>query len=137
MNKIRIVLDSNIILSAALFKKSIPRQALDKAVATGQILMSTDTLAEIQDIFNRPKFDKYISKAARDEFLKDFIETVENVEIMQSFSACRDSKDDKFLELSVNGKADYLITGDRDLLVLHPFRDIQILTPADFLTNIP
>ncbi len=137
MNKIRIVLDSNIILSAALFKKSTPRQALDKAVATGQILMSTDTLAEIQDIFNRPKFDKYISKFARNEFLKDFIETVENVEIMQSFSACRDPKDDKFLELSVNGKAEYLITGDRDLLVLHPFRNIQILTPADFLTNIP
>ncbi len=133
MNKIRLVLDSNIILSAALFKKSTTRQTFDKALAMGQILMSTDTLVEIQDIFNRPKFDKYISKAARDEFLKDFIETVENVEIVQSFSACRDPKDDKILELAVNGKAEYLITGDRDLLVLDPFRDIQIITPAIFL----
>ena len=46
---------------------------------------------------------------------------------------CRDAKDDKFLEVAVNGKADYLITGDRDLLVLHLFRDIQIITPAAFL----
>ena len=48
---------------------------------------------------------------------------------------CRDAKDDKFLEVAVNGKADYLITGDRDLLVLHPFREIQIVSPATFLES--
>ncbi|MEA5489407.1 MULTISPECIES: putative toxin-antitoxin system toxin component, PIN family [Pseudanabaena] len=58
------------------------------------------------------------------------------IEITESITICRDRKDDKFLELAINRKADYLITGDRDLLVLHPFRNIQILTPADFLTQI-
>ncbi len=72
MSKIRIVLDSNIILSAALFKQSTPRQALDKASTTGQILMSNQILGELEDIFNRPKFDKYSSKQLRNEFLNDF-----------------------------------------------------------------
>jgi predicted nucleic acid-binding protein len=74
MSKIRVVLDSNVILSAALFKKSAPRQALDKALATGQILISPPSLAELEDIFNRSKFDKYLSKSARAEFLNDLIE---------------------------------------------------------------
>jgi uncharacterized protein len=133
MNKIRVVLDSNVILSAALFKKSAPRQALDKALAIGQILISTSTLAELEDIFNRPKFDKYISKSARTEFLNDLIQIVENVEIIQSIRACRDRKDDKILELAVNGKAEYIITGDRDLLILNPFQNIAIISIQDFL----
>jgi uncharacterized protein len=129
MNKIRIVLDSNVILSAALFKNSSPRQAFDKAMTNGQIMMSTATLAELQDIFNRPKFDRYLSKSSRTDFLNDLIA----VEIIQSFSVCRDPKDDKFLELAVNGNADYIVTGDRDLLVLNPFQNIAILSVSEFL----
>lgn len=95
MNKIRIVLDSNVILSAALFKSSSPRQAFDKAMTTGQIMMSTATLVELQDIFNRPKFDRYLSKSSRTDFLNDLIAVVETVEIIQSFSVCRDRKIDR------------------------------------------
>lgn len=133
MNKIRIVLDSNVILSAALFKQSSPRQAFDKAIATGQILMSAATLAELQGIFDRPKFDRYLSKSSRTNFLNELIAVVETVEIIQFFSVCRDPKDDKFLELAVNGKADYIVTGDRDLLVLNPFQNIVILSVSEFL----
>jgi putative PIN family toxin of toxin-antitoxin system len=134
MSKIRIVLDSNVILSAALFKQSTPRQALDKAAVSGQILMSNEILGELQDIFNRPKFDKYSSKQVRNEFLNDFLTVVENVEIVQKITICRDRKDDKFLELAVNGKADYIITGDQDLLVLNPFQDIAIISVSDYLS---
>ena len=133
MSKIRIVLDSNVILSAALFRQSSPRQALDKAAVSGQILMSNEILGELQDIFNRPKFDKYASKQVRNEFLNDFLTVVENVEIVQKITICRDRKDDKFLELAVNGKADYIITGDQDLLVLNPFQDIAIISVSDYL----
>ena len=49
------------------------------------------------------------------------------------FRSCRDPKDNQFLELAVNGQADFIVTGDEDLLVLHPFRAIPILTPRDFL----
>ena len=82
---------------------------------------------------SRSKFDKYVNSAIRSEFIAQFIQQSELINIEESIIACRDPKDDKFLELAVNGKADYLITGDRDLLILHPFRDIQIISPADFL----
>ena len=134
MSKIRIVLDSNVILSAALLRQSTPRQAFDKAAVSGQILMSNEIIGELQDIFNRPKFDKYSSKQVRNEFLNDFLAVVENVEIVQKITACRDRKDDKFLELAVNGKADYIITGDQDLLVLNPFQDIAIISVSDYLS---
>jgi putative PIN family toxin of toxin-antitoxin system len=134
MSKIRIVLDSNVILSAALFKGSTPRQALDKASITGQILMSNEIIEELTDIFNRPKFDRYSSKQLRNEFLNDFLAIVENVQIVEKIAACRDRKDDKFLELAVNGKANYIITGDQDLLVLNPFQDIEIISVSDYLS---
>ncbi|MFN5749052.1 MAG: putative toxin-antitoxin system toxin component, PIN family [Pseudanabaena sp.] len=134
MNKIRIVLDSNVILSAALFKGSTPRQALDKASITGQILMSNEIIEELTDIFNRPKFDRYSSKQLRNEFLNAFLAIVENVQIVEKIAACRDRKDDKFLELAVNGKANYIITGDQDLLVLNPFQDIEIISVSDYLS---
>ncbi|MFN9397406.1 MAG: putative toxin-antitoxin system toxin component, PIN family [Pseudanabaena sp.] len=134
MNKIRIVLDSNVILSAALFKGSTPRQALDKASITGQILMSNEIIEELTDIFNRPKFDRYSSKQLRNEFLNAFLAIVENVQIVEKIAACRDRKDHKFLELAVNGKANYIITGDQDLLVLNPFQDIEIISVSDYLS---
>jgi putative PIN family toxin of toxin-antitoxin system len=58
--------------------------------------------------------------------------TAELVTITERFAACRDPKDDKFLELAVSGQADIIVTGDADLLVLNPFRDIPIVTPATF-----
>jgi uncharacterized protein len=60
----------------------------------------------------------------------------EPVEIHERISVCRDTQDDKFLELAVNGKADVIISGDADLLSLHPFRGIPIETPAAFLRRI-
>ena len=55
------------------------------------------------------------------------------VAIIRRIQACRDPKDDKFLELAVNGEADLIISGDEDLLTLHPFMDISILSTADYL----
>ena len=57
------------------------------------------------------------------------------VEIAETFTDCRDAKDNKFLELAVSGKADCIVSGDADLLVLNPFRGIPILTPREFLTR--
>jgi putative PIN family toxin of toxin-antitoxin system len=131
----RIVLDSNVVLSAAIFKRSIPRQAVDKALREDSILMSAAAIAELQDLFGRSKkFDKYLSLSARTKFLNDLLESVKIIEIIETISVCRDPKDNKFLELAINGKADYIITGDQDLLVLNPFQTIRILTPQEFLS---
>jgi predicted nucleic acid-binding protein len=82
----------------------------------------------------RKKFDPYASLAKRINFLQVLNDRAEIVTIIESITACRDRKDDKFLEVAVNGKSDYLITGDRDLLVLHPFRNIPIITPIEFIS---
>jgi putative PIN family toxin of toxin-antitoxin system len=100
---------------------------------SGIILISVATIEELQKVMNRPKFDKYVDREIRSEFIAQLTQQSELVDINEPVIACRDSKDDKFLELAVNGKADYLISGDRDLLVLHPFRGIPIITPAVFL----
>jgi predicted nucleic acid-binding protein len=59
----------------------------------------------------------------------------ELIEIKESITICRDSKDDKFLELAISGNADFIITGDQDLLVLNPFRNIEVITANEFLSR--
>jgi uncharacterized protein len=67
--------------------------------------------------------------------LRDFAENAEFVEIRESIVACRDPKDDQYLSLAINGCAECIVTGDDDLLVLNPFREIPILTARMFLQN--
>lgn len=55
------------------------------------------------------------------------------VSILRSIQTCRDPHDDKFLEAAVNGRADLIVTGDANILVLHPFGKISILTPHAYL----
>lgn len=79
------------------------------------------------------KFDRFVSREKRELVLLRFAAIVEIVEIIQTVSASPDGKDDKFLEVAVNGRASTLVSGDKDLLVLNPFRGIQIVTPAMYL----
>jgi len=66
-------------------------------------------------------------------FLALLVKEATLVEVTQRVKECRDPKDDKFLELAVNGSADFIVSGDKDLQVLHPFRNIPILSPREFL----
>ena len=129
----RTVLDTTAIVSALLFNDSAPGRALIRALDTGTILVSTALAQELQDVLNRPQFDRYITREERDEFLMAFMREAELVEITETVAACRDPKDNQILELAVSGNADYIVTGDDDLLVLNPFRDIAIIAPADFV----
>ena len=131
--KSRFVIDTNTLVSSILIASSVTDHAVKFIRQSGLILASIDTLEELREVLSRSKFDKYVNSAIRSEFIAQFIQQSELINIEESIIACRDPKDDKFLELAVNGKADYLITGDRDLLILHPFRAIQIISPADFL----
>ena len=133
MSDLRAVLDTNAVVSAALFSLSRPRQAVAYVTARGTILISFAVLDELEAVMRRPRFDRYASAEERINFLDDLIERAEPVEITHRITACRDPKDDKFLELAVSGNASHIISGDRDLLALHPFRGISILTPAAFL----
>jgi putative PIN family toxin of toxin-antitoxin system len=128
------VVDANIIVSAFLSKEGKARQALDKSQTDGVVLMSVAVLAELQEVLARPKFDKYITVAERKSLLARLIKTAQFVDIAEVVKICRDPKDDKYLELAVNGKATYIVSGDADLLVLNPFKNIPILTVQDFLS---
>lgn len=132
-NKYRFVIDSNVIVSALLFKNSKPRQAFDKALDNGDILLSLPVLFELNRVLRLEKFDKYLNKNERMAFLNYLVKETEFTEISETIRECRDPKDDKYLELAVSGKAEFIISGDSDLLVLNLFRNIHILTPEQFL----
>ncbi len=137
MNNIRVVIDTGVVISAVLLPRSVPRQAFDVAAARGKLLVSEATVAELNEVLRRPKFNQYVPEEKRLEFLAALVQAAEPVAVTHTITACRDAKDNKFLELAVSGKANQIISGDTDLLVLHPFRGISIVTPLAFLTNLP
>jgi len=91
---------------------------------------------ELNDIFRREKFNRYVSLELRERLLAAMVRDSELIEITEKIQACRDPKDDRILEPAVNGRASTIVTGDIDLLVLNPFRGIQIVTPAGLLKII-
>ena len=133
MKRDRIVLDTNVLISGALSSTSTPARALERSIRDGQLLASTATLRELMEKLLSPKFDRYLSRDKRDPLLLRLAPLVEIVEVVQLVRASRDPKDDKFLEVALNGRADVVVTGDGDLLGLDPFRGIAILTPAAYL----
>lgn len=131
--KMRCVFDTNILISALLFPNSKPDRAVRYGLENGSVLISLEMLEELNEVLGRKKFDRYLTIEEREEFLATFVERTVLIEIVVNVQACRDPKDDKVLDLTLNGDADYIITGDRDLLVLHPFCGVQIVTVENFL----
>ena len=129
----RFVFDTNVIVSALLFNDSVPGQAFIRALNHGMILVSGVLVGELSRVLGRDRFDRYVTREERDAFLESLIRESNLIEITEAVQVCRDPKDDQVLELAVNGNAAYIVTGDADLLVLNPFRGVEIVTPAEFL----
>jgi putative PIN family toxin of toxin-antitoxin system len=132
----RFVLDTGVLVSALLLPRSVPRQAVDFAFVHGIVLASADTIGELDEVLRRPKFNRYLREEERLLFLAAFIRDAEMVDVTESVAECRDPKDDRFLELAVSGNAACIVSGDSDLLVLNPFREVAILTPQEFIIAI-
>ena len=130
---LRVVIDSNVHISAGLFPASVPRQAVQTALKRGRVLVSADLMDELTHVLTRPKFDRYAPLENRLWHVAQLTGLAELVVPTSTIRVCRDPDDDKLLDLAVDGRATHLVTGDQDLLALHPFRGIPILTPADFL----
>ena len=130
----RFVVDTNVPISAALKPAGVPR-AVVHAIrdADGILLVSDETFGELHTRFQRPRFDPYVSREAREVFLAQLQAVSEWVSIVDAKLGCRDPDDDKLLETAPPGRADCLVTGDRDLLVMSPLHGIPVLSPADAL----
>ena len=131
----RIVFDTNVTISALLFTDSVPGRAFIRAMDHGTILVSVELVGELSRVLGRGRFDRYVTRDERDEFIESLIRESNLIEITETIQVCRDPKDDQILELAVNGSASCIVTGDADLLVLNPFRGIEIITPAVFLKS--
>jgi putative PIN family toxin of toxin-antitoxin system len=108
--------------------------ALVKALRHGKLAQSLVTLDELKEVLERRKFDKYISREERVRFFTALVSEAVLVEITSQITVCRDPKDNKFLDLAVSGGAEVIVSGDKDLLALHPFQGIKILSPSTFLS---
>lgn len=131
----RYVFDTNTLISAAIFKNSIPAKALKAAIASGSLVFSPETQDELISVLTRTKFDRYLIQSERVDFVEFLTQYHLLVDEAPHIAACRDPKDDKFLSLAVTAKASVIVTGDSDLLVLNPFQGVAILTPAEFLVS--
>lgn len=108
-------------------------RAVDRGLSWGIPLMSEHTLMELSEVLARDKFDLYVSREDRRHFLRLLGGIVRMIPITQHIAACRDARDDKFLDVALNGEAHLILAGDQDLLELRPFHGIEILSPAEFL----
>jgi len=129
----RIVIDTNVYVSRLLQPASVPGRSVAKAWAEARTLVSPATWMELRAALGRSKFARYIQPGSVEPFLAQVWELALHISNPPTIRACRDPKDDKFLEVALDGRADLIVTGDNDLLALHPFRGIAILTPSDYL----
>jgi putative PIN family toxin of toxin-antitoxin system len=130
---LRFVFDTNVLVSAALLPSSKPRRALDLALKQGKLLLSFPVLAELCEVLSREKFRRYLDEEDIRTFVAVLTREAEWVDVDVRITACRDPKDDKFLEIAASGRATCIVSGDSDLLALNPFQGIAIVTPRALL----
>jgi putative PIN family toxin of toxin-antitoxin system len=132
----RIVADTNIIISA-LLRDGLPRQIMNLGETSQIRLLTSEALiAELSDVLSRKKFKRYFDESDTTPqqallIYRRMAEQVEPGEVPED--VVRDKKDRAVLACAVGGKADYLVTGDEDLLILKTYQDVGIVTPAQLL----
>lgn len=133
--KLPIVVDTNVLISAVVFPKSVSALAVKKALIDYELYLSKATFDEFVEVIRRDKFRKFLANRPdeRNAFIQDLRDFGIFVEPTHSVTDCRDPRDNKFLEVALTCNAIFLVSGDKDLTVLNPYHGIEILTPAEFL----
>tara|TARA_R110002050_G_scaffold158191_2_gene286996 strand:+ start:22634 stop:23044 length:411 start_codon:yes stop_codon:yes gene_type:complete len=131
MKNKKIILDTNLWISFLISKKF---SQIDELIENRKIILifSNELLEEFIDVVSRPKFKKYFTKKDVEKILEYFVNFGELARVTSDIKICRDEKDNFLLNLSVDSKADYLITGDKDLLILEKIENTKILTFSKF-----
>jgi len=130
---LRFVFDTNVIVIALLLNNSKPNEALLWALHHGSCSYRVQPLPSFTMSSPEGNFRRYIEEDDIRVFLATLTRQSELIEVNVKVDACRDLKDNKFLELAVSGRATHIVTGDSDLLTLHPFQGITILSPNALL----
>jgi putative PIN family toxin of toxin-antitoxin system len=132
MKNKKIILDTNLWISFLISKKF---SQLDKLIEDRKIILifSNELLEEFIDVVSRPKFKKYFSKNDIEKILEYFDQFGKLINVTSELKICRDEKDNFLLNLSIDSEADYLITGDKDLLILEKIEKTKILTFSEFI----
>lgn len=135
-NKIRIILDTNWYISATINKNS--RRILYKILTDPHlvILFSEEIIQEYKAVIDRDKFKKIIKVSQALRFLNLVMPKLEHITIQTAVKQSRDPKDNYLLSLSIDGHADYLITGDMDLLILEQIEQTKIIRLNNFLQTL-
>lgn len=131
----RLILDTNLWISFLISSKY---EKLDELLFNQKckLLFSQELLEEFVTVAKRPKLRKYISRDELEDLLETIDEVAEFVNVTSEISECRDPKDNFLLSLAVDGNADYLLTGDKDLLVLKVIGNTEIKTISEFFDVI-
>lgn len=132
----RVVVDTGVLISAAIRPQSIPALALEKALLLFEVCASRSTLAELQRVLMAERFERYRPLASREQFLEGFVQRARRFEVSITVTDCRDPGDNQFLELTETAEAELIVSSDADLQVLHPWRGIPILPPSAFLLGV-
>jgi len=138
---LRVIIDTNVYISALGFD-NILLKLLNICIESKfvQIYISDRIHKEIEEVIFRDSFDKKIknslSRLEKLEFLQNLRLVTTTTEVEIQLNICRDPKDDKFLELCNTINADYLITGDKDLLDIKQFESTKILRPSEFILEL-
>ncbi|HLI18848.1 MAG TPA: putative toxin-antitoxin system toxin component, PIN family [Rhodanobacteraceae bacterium] len=139
MNRVaRVVFDTSTLVGAMLQVGSVPHRALELALASTQLCASPATLRELERVITRRKFDRYQAPDIRRGFLAVMRANSRLFDVSASDESmveppCRDPQDNKFLALVRGCHADVLVSSDADLLAMHPWQGVRILTAAAFL----
>jgi uncharacterized protein len=135
MKSKRVILDTNLWISFLISKKF---NAIDSLINKGDILLifSEESLEEFVTVARRPKISKYISESAIDEILSLFHKYGKLIKVVSNIADCRDQKDNFLLNLAIDSNADFLITGDSDMLTLKRIRNTIIITWNDFIKEL-
>ena len=129
----RVVVDTNVLVSAILAPRSVPKQWVSWCLQHAELVFTDETEAEFLEVVSREKFDRFAPAEARMAAALAIVGSSVRVQVSHTVQACRDARDDKFLDAALAGSACVLVTGDKDLLILHPFEGVAIVTPAKAL----
>lgn len=132
----RVVVDTNVFVSLLIRPGDSFIALADFLDQQATVLYSAETLTEVIDVLRRQKFSRYTSTEDVAAFVEWLAAEGELVTVDQDVGGSRDPADDKFLSLAVAGRADYLVTGDKDLLVLKTIGTTPIVSPTEFLVRV-